>query len=105
MSSRASIISSLNALVNDGVLSYREITGKGGHRRSTNQNMISSASNNISQQRYSRDYSLISQKKLKKHSSIYNVQPLKPYFLLNAGVFKAEDLCGEKVAESYDARV
>lgn len=31
--SRASIINSLNALVDDGVLSYDEITGKGGHRR------------------------------------------------------------------------
>lgn len=31
--SRASIINSLNALVDDGVLSYHEITGKGGHRR------------------------------------------------------------------------
>ena len=31
--SRASIINSLNALVDDGVLDYHEITGKGGHRR------------------------------------------------------------------------
>ena len=31
--SRASIINSLNALVEDGVLGYHEITGKGGHRR------------------------------------------------------------------------
>ena len=31
--SRASIINSLNALVDDGVLSFHEITGKGGHRR------------------------------------------------------------------------
>ena len=31
--SRASIINSLNALVEDGVLSFHEITGKGGHRR------------------------------------------------------------------------
>ena len=31
--SRASIINSLNALVDDGVLGYHEITGKGGHRR------------------------------------------------------------------------
>ena len=31
--SRASIINSLNALVDDGVLRYHEITGKGGHRR------------------------------------------------------------------------
>lgn len=31
--SRASIINSLNALVDDGALSYYEITGKGGHRR------------------------------------------------------------------------
>ncbi len=31
--SRASIINSLNALVDDGVLNYHEITGKGGHRR------------------------------------------------------------------------
>lgn len=31
--SRASIINSLNALVDDGALSYHEITGKGGHRR------------------------------------------------------------------------
>ncbi len=31
--SRASIINSLNALVDDGVLEFHEITGKGGHRR------------------------------------------------------------------------
>ena len=31
--SRASIINSLNALADDGVLVYHEITGKGGHRR------------------------------------------------------------------------
>jgi predicted transcriptional regulator len=31
--SRASIINSLNMLVDDGVLGYHEITGKGGHRR------------------------------------------------------------------------
>ena len=31
--SRASIINTLNALVDDGVLDYHEITGKGGHRR------------------------------------------------------------------------
>ena len=31
--SRASIINSLNDLVDDGVLHYHEITGKGGHRR------------------------------------------------------------------------
>ncbi len=31
--SRASIINSMNALVDDGVLRYHEITGKGGHRR------------------------------------------------------------------------
>ncbi len=31
--SRASIINSLNALVDDGILGYHEITGKGGHRR------------------------------------------------------------------------
>ncbi len=31
--SRASIINTLNALVDDGVLGYHEITGKGGHRR------------------------------------------------------------------------
>ena len=31
--SRASIINSLNSLVDDGVLGYHEITGKGGHRR------------------------------------------------------------------------
>jgi predicted transcriptional regulator len=31
--SRASIINSLNDLVDDGVLEYTEITGKGGHRR------------------------------------------------------------------------
>lgn len=31
--SRASIINSLNALVDEGVLTYHEITGKGGHRR------------------------------------------------------------------------
>ena len=31
--SRASIINSLNALVEDGVVSFHEITGKGGHRR------------------------------------------------------------------------
>jgi hypothetical protein len=31
--SRASIINSLNALVDDGVLDFHEITGKGGHRR------------------------------------------------------------------------
>ena len=31
--SRASIINSLNALVDAGVLDYHEITGKGGHRR------------------------------------------------------------------------
>lgn len=31
--SRASIINSLNALVDDGILDYHEITGKGGHRR------------------------------------------------------------------------
>jgi predicted transcriptional regulator len=31
--SRASIINSLNALVDDEVLEYHEITGKGGHRR------------------------------------------------------------------------
>ena len=31
--SRASYINGLNALVNNGVLSYTETTGKGGHRR------------------------------------------------------------------------
>lgn len=31
--SRASIINFLNAMVDIGVLSYHEITGKGGHRR------------------------------------------------------------------------
>ncbi len=31
--SRASIINSMNALVDDGVLGFHEITGKGGHRR------------------------------------------------------------------------
>ena len=31
--SRASIINSLNALVDDGVLEFHEITGKGGYRR------------------------------------------------------------------------
>lgn len=31
--SRASIINSLNTLVDDEVLGYHEITGKGGHRR------------------------------------------------------------------------
>ena len=31
--SRASIINFLNAMVDDGVLNYTEITGKGGHRR------------------------------------------------------------------------
>lgn len=31
--SRASIIISLDALVDDGVLGFHEITGKGGHRR------------------------------------------------------------------------
>ena len=31
--SRASIINTLNALVDDGVLGFHEITGKGGHRR------------------------------------------------------------------------
>ena len=31
--SRASIINSLNMLVDEGVLSFHEITGKGGHRR------------------------------------------------------------------------
>ena len=31
--SRASIINSLNSLVDDEVLEYHEITGKGGHRR------------------------------------------------------------------------
>jgi len=31
--SRASIINFLNAMVDDGVLVYRETTGKGGHRR------------------------------------------------------------------------
>ena len=31
--SRASIINSLNDLVDNGVLDYHEITGKGGHRR------------------------------------------------------------------------
>jgi len=31
--SRASIINSLNMLVDEGILSYHEITGKGGHRR------------------------------------------------------------------------
>ena len=31
--SRASIINSLNDLVDDGVLGFHEITGKGGHRR------------------------------------------------------------------------
>ena len=31
--SRASIINFLNAMVDDGVLDYVEITGKGGHRR------------------------------------------------------------------------
>ena len=31
--SRASIINFLNAMVNDGLLTYHEITGKGGHRR------------------------------------------------------------------------
>ena len=31
--SRASIINSMNALVDDGVVGFHEITGKGGHRR------------------------------------------------------------------------
>ncbi len=31
--SRASIINFLNSMVDEGVLSYNEITGKGGHRR------------------------------------------------------------------------
>ena len=31
--SRASIINFLNAMVDDGLLTYHEITGKGGHRR------------------------------------------------------------------------
>ena len=31
--SRASIINFLNAMVDEGVLNYHEITGKGGHRR------------------------------------------------------------------------
>ena len=31
--SRASIINFLNAMVDEGVLNYKEITGKGGHRR------------------------------------------------------------------------
>ncbi len=31
--SRASIINFLNAMVDEGVLNYTEITGKGGHRR------------------------------------------------------------------------
>ena len=31
--SRASYINGLNALINNGVLSYTETTGKGGHRR------------------------------------------------------------------------
>jgi predicted transcriptional regulator len=31
--SRASIINFLNSMVDEGVLSYTEITGKGGHRR------------------------------------------------------------------------
>ena len=31
--SRASIINSLNTIVDEGVLSFHEITGKGGHRR------------------------------------------------------------------------
>jgi len=31
--SRASIINSMNDLVDDGVISFHEITGKGGHRR------------------------------------------------------------------------
>lgn len=31
--SRASIINFLNAMVDDGLLKYHEITGKGGHRR------------------------------------------------------------------------
>ncbi len=31
--SRASIINSMNDLVDDGVVSFHEITGKGGHRR------------------------------------------------------------------------
>ena len=31
--SRASIINFLNAMVDDGMLSFHEITGKGGHRR------------------------------------------------------------------------
>ncbi len=31
--SRASIINSMNALVDDGVIGFHEITGKGGHRR------------------------------------------------------------------------
>lgn len=31
--SRASIINFLNDMVDDGILGYREITGKGGHRR------------------------------------------------------------------------
>jgi len=31
--SRASIINFLNAMVDESVLNYREITGKGGHRR------------------------------------------------------------------------
>jgi len=31
--SRASIINSLNMLVDEGVVSFHEITGKGGHRR------------------------------------------------------------------------
>lgn len=31
--SRASVINFLNAMVEDGVLAYHEVTGKGGHRR------------------------------------------------------------------------
>jgi predicted transcriptional regulator len=31
--SRASIINFLNSMVDEGVLNYKEITGKGGHRR------------------------------------------------------------------------
>jgi hypothetical protein len=31
--SRASIINFLNAMVNEGALSYKDLTGKGGHRR------------------------------------------------------------------------
>lgn len=31
--SRASIINFLNAMVDEGTLNYKEITGKGGHRR------------------------------------------------------------------------